>query len=167
MASRPLPLVPLALLGLLGCAAQAPDDLAQGSPGASPRPPAAVDDAPPLPAPSDLIALPSPGAALSQVPIGRLDPFAPLEGPRSGPPPITLPAGFQLRGVLRVAGRDQAFVQSASGSGVICLGPRGRCSAGSEPLLPRGTRVLAIQPRLGCITIAVAAQRQRHCLQGS
>ncbi len=164
----------LLLLGLLvSCEtappadqAQAPSTAAPASPPAQAAPSAAAPAAS-APWPSDLIGLPSPGAALNAVPIGRSDPFAPLQTPQARRATLPLPAGFQLRGLLRVNGRDQAFVQTASGSGVLCLGPRGRCSDGAEPLLPPGLQVVAIQPRLGCITVAGAGQRQRFCLQGS
>jgi len=163
-------LLGLALLG--GCGSTPSDDQSQA--GSAPLPPGsrpggdrgnagATGQAPG----ADLIPLPSPQTVLSQVPIGRTDPFAPLQGPSNPAAAVTLPAGFRLRGVLRVSGRDQAFVQSAAGSGVVCLGPQGRCSSASEPLLPRGTAVVAIQPRLGCITVAAAGQQKRYCLQES
>ena len=165
----------MALLGLAllhGCGSPFTDDLSQA--GSAPLPPGSrpgVDrgnggGAGQAPG-ADLTPLPSPQAVLGQVPIGRTDPFAPLQGPSNAAPAVTLPAGFRLRGVLRVSGRDQAFVQSVAGSGVVCLGPQGRCSPSSEPLLPRGTAVVAIQPRLGCITVAASGQRQRYCLQES
>lgn len=169
-----LSLALLPLVGLAACSAPPPEDLSQtGLPSPRSRSAAPVSDgasrgAPP---PGDLIPLPSPQTVLNRVPLGRHDPFAPLQGsqPQAQPPApaIRLPVGFRLRGVLRVAGRDQAFVQSATGSGVICLGPQGRCSAGSEPLLPKGTAVVAIQPQIGCITVAVSGQRTRYCLQAS
>lgn len=167
-----VPLALLALSSLVACSAAPPEDLSQAGAGSAATPPvpgqaAAEAGQPVAPQAPGLIPLPSPQAVLGQVPIGRTDPFAPLQGPPPAAAPINLPAGFRLRGVLRVAGRDQAFVQSAAGSGVVCLGPQGRCSAGSDTPLPRGTAVVSIQPRLGCITVAASGQRQRYCLQES
>lgn len=170
-----LPLALLTLVGLAACSAPPPEDLSQAGlpPPRSPRSGGPAVDGPAggAPPPGDLIPLPSPETVLNRVPLGRPDPFAPLQGsqPQAQPaaPVIRLPIGFRLRGVLRVAGRDQAFVQSATGSGVICLGPQGRCAADSEPLLPKGTAVVAIQPQIGCITVAVSGQRTRYCLQAS
>lgn len=164
---RPWRLALLGLVLLVSCESAPPADQAQQPapvPGAAP-PPAVPPEAAPLPA--DLTRLPSPGAALEAVPIGRADPFAPLQPANPRVAALAVPAGFQLRGLLRVGGRDQAFVQTASGSGVLCLGPRGRCSDGAEPLLAPGLQVVAIQPRLGCITLARAGQRQSFCVQGS
>ena len=164
----------LALALLVSCEGAPPVDQAQqpsppaaAAPPPAPAAPAAAAEAEAAPLPADLTRLPTPGAAQQAVPIGRADPFAPLQQANVRVAALALPPGFQLRGLLRVGGRDQAFVQSASGSGVLCLGPRGRCSDGAEPLLAPGLQVVAIQPRLGCITLASAGQRQRFCVQGS
>lgn len=174
MLCRPLAL--LALAGLAACSPSPPDASSlAGAPAPSLRPRGPAREAPlgGTPPAADLIPLPSPETVLNRVPLGRSDPFAPLQGSQPQPPSqpaapvISLPVGFRLRGLLRVAGRDQAFVQSATGSGVICLGPQGRCAADSEPLLPKGITVVAIQPQIGCILVVASGQRTRHCLQSS
>lgn len=167
---QPVPLALLALGLLAGCS-PSPEDPAQTGAVPSPPPPGAASApgsvAAEPPRNADLTPLPTPQAVLREVPIGRADPFAPLQTSQKVAPSVNLPSGFRLRGVLRVSGRDQAFVQTDNGSGVVCVGPRGLCGAGSEPLLPKGSAVVAIQPRVGCIIVAEATQRKRYCLQES
>lgn len=68
--------------------------------------------------------------------------------------------GLSLRGVLAVGGQLQALVSTATGSGAVCLGSRGRCLAEAEPLLPAGWTVQAIDLRRGCLTYSVGGKAQ-------
>lgn len=109
------------------------------------------------------------------MPRGRQDPFAAL--PRAPKPAATPPAmasagsgsagaapgaapSLSLRGVLAVGGQLQALVSTATGSGAVCLGSRGRCLAEAEPLLPAGWTVQAIDLRRGCLTYSVGGKAQ-------
>ena len=124
---------------------------------------------------SGLIPLPTPAQVEGAVPRGRQDPFAAL--PRPPKPATTPPAmasagsgsagsesgaapSLSLRGVLAVGGQLQALVSTATGSGAVCLGSRGRCLAEAEPLLPAGWTVQAIDLRRGCLTYSVGGQAQ-------
>lgn len=101
---------------------------------------------------------------------GRRDPFQPLnnavlslvssEQLDSGDPSAS--DGVSLRGVLSVGGLEQALVQTAAGSGAVCVGPGGRCpgDAGPDQLLPAGWSVLAIDLNSGCLTLANSGQPQ-------
>ena len=132
-----------------------------------------------LPAPavgSGLISLPTPSQVEGAVPRGRQDPFAAL--PRAPKPAATPSAVAQagsgstgaepgaaapslsLRGVLAVGGQLQALVSTATGSGAVCIGSRGRCLEETEPLLPAGWTVQAIDLRRGCLTYSVGGQAQ-------
>ena len=137
-----------------------------------------VDGAPRPPAPAvraGLIPLPTPAQVEGAVPRGRQDPFAALPRPPkpAATPPAMASAGsgsagaapgaapsLSLRGVLAVGGQLQALVSTATGSGAVCLGSRGRCLAEAEPLLPAGWTVQAIDLRRGCLTYSVGGKAQ-------
>ncbi|QNI80502.1 hypothetical protein SynRS9909_02532 [Synechococcus sp. RS9909] len=135
-----------------------------------------VDGAPRPPAPAvraGLIPLPTPAQVEGAVPRGRQDPFAALPRPpkpAATPPAMAASAGsgaapgaapsLSLRGVLAVGGQLQALVSTATGSGAVCLGSRGRCLAEAEPLLPAGWTVQAIDLRRGCLTYSVGGKAQ-------
>ena len=135
-----------------------------------------------LPAPavgSGLISLPTPSQVEGAVPRGRQDPFAALPRPPRPSKPAATPSAvaqagsgstgaepgaaapsLRLRGVLAVGGQLQALVSTATGSGAVCIGSRGRCLEETEPLLPAGWTVQAIDLRRGCLTYSVGGQAQ-------
>jgi hypothetical protein len=131
-------------------AAQQPDDAARQ------LPPAAVR--------AGLIPLPTPAQVKGAVPRGRRDPFASL--PLALKPAAASPAAaaavpsLSLLGVLAGGGQLQALVKTDAGSGAVCLGSRGRCLAGAEPLLPAGWTVQAIDLGRGCLTYSVGGKTQ-------
>lgn len=145
-------------------AAQQPDDAAKPLPAAAVR--------------IGLIPLPTPAQVQGAVPRGRRDPFASL--PLALKPAVastaaaaastgaaTAEAGsvpavpdINLLGVLAGGGQLQALVKTGAGSGAVCLGSRGRCLAGVEPLLPAGWTVQAIDLRRGCLTYSVGGKAQ-------
>ena len=109
------------------------------------------------------MALATPQQVLQGLPIGRLDPFAPVAA--SGAAGLTLPAGLRLRGVMRSGGRLQAIVQIGSSSGPLCLGPRGACAgSGVPPLLPPGWSVAGIDAARGQVQLRQGGQLTRLSL---
>lgn len=174
------PLLPALLLGLSGCAGA---DVA--SPTAAPPAPATLAPAsrssarrgarpvltPAAPAPAaQLTPLASPRQVVQALTIGRPDPFAPLQEPAQAAgqrraagslPPLALPPGFRLTGVMRSGGQLRAFVQVGDRSGPLCPGPRGRCPDAAEPpLLPPGWSVSGIDARNGLLALSRGGQRQ-------
>jgi len=150
--------LPLPLL-LAGC---------QGRPESSLQPPAAL---PPLPrsaveagavaggpAATGLTPLPTPQQVVTAQPVGRLDPFLPVQGAASGPggaAQATLPAGFRFQGVILSRGRAQALVQFGSESGNLRVGDAG---GRTTPLLPPGWAVGGIDVARGRLILRVSGR---------
>ena len=141
-------------LVLAGCGAPPPQALA---PARAPQRSAEVQDGTAAGQVSQgFTALATPQQVLQGLPIGRLDPFAPVTASAAG---LTLPPGLRLRGVLRSGGRLQAIVQLGGSSGPICLGPRGACpGSGVPPLLPPGWSVAGINAARGQVQLRQGAQ---------
>lgn len=166
---RRAPGLALALL-LGGCGSStvgvAPEAPATPPPGAA-QPPRAADrgaDAAPLVAPG-LTALPSERQVALAVPVGQSDPFLPqLRGPAVAPAPGMgqspggggLPEGFSFQGVILSGGVPQALVQYGAESGTLRPGDRG---GPSNPLLPAGWSVAAIDVQRGRLTLRQGGQR--------
>ena len=74
---------------------------------------------------------------------GRADPFAPLVGVPAADTQDSITGLPQLKGVLMVGDQKRAIVTTPSGSGVICVGPDGRCAEDAPLLLPTGWSVLS------------------------
>ena len=136
-----------------------------------PDPPAVSPATPP----AALTPLPTTAQVQGSVSRGRVDPFAPLAGASTG---TSVSVGgvdrttdgastaLSLQGVLAVGGQVQALVNTASGSGPVCLGKAGRCMADQTPLLPKEWSVLSIDLQRGCLTYAVDGKTQAPvCLE--
>ena len=172
--------LPLALVGLAACGRATTPDLSQ-SPSPAPAPVVAADVAqeasPGLASAPGLIPLPSRDQVLASVPEGRSDPFAPIvpSVQRVGSSEATIspaapavdasPASdMKVQGVLQVGGELRALVQTATGAGTVCVGPRGRCPGDAAALLPLGWSVQGIDLRRGCLDVMVSGQVQRRCM---
>ena len=173
---------PLVLVGLAACGRATTPDLYQ-SPSPAPSPVVAADVAPEaspgLASAPGLIPLPSRDQVLASVPEGRSDPFAPIVSSvqRVGSSEeTTSPAAadadadatpapdMKVQGVLQVGGELRALVQTATGAGTVCVGPRGRCPGDAAALLPLGWSVQGIDLRRGCLDVMVSGQVQRRCM---
>ena len=170
----------LVLVGLAACGRATTPDLSQ-SPSPAPAPVVAADVAPEaspgLASAPGLIPLPSRDQVLASVPEGRSDPFAPIVSSvqRVGSSEATIspaapavdasPASdMKVQGVLQVGGELRALVQTATGAGTVCVGPRGRCPGDAAALLPLGWSVQGIDLRRGCLDVMVSGQVQRRCM---
>ncbi|MAR05910.1 MAG: hypothetical protein CL862_02240 [Cyanobium sp. NAT70] len=116
-----------------------------------------------------LTPLPTAQQVKAAAPGGRADPFAPLPqviaqrnsdatnpmNPDAGDTDgqADLGAGLKLTGVIRVGGQQRAFVRTDRASGVVCVGPQGRCGVETPLLLPAGWSVLTIDVQRGCIRL--------------
>ena len=109
--------------------------------------------------PIGLTPLPSAEEVQQAAPGGRADPFAPLVGAEAADAqdPAT---GHALTGVLLVGDQKRAIVTTPNGSGVICVGAEGRCSADAPLLLPTGWSVLSIDVARGWIRFAMNGEPQ-------
>ena len=172
--------LPLVLVGIAACGRVTEPDLSQSS-SASPSPGVTADvtpeASPGLAAAPGLIPLPSRDQVLASVPEGRSDPFAPVV-PRAGmvgsseetasPAAVDTDAtsapDVTVQGVLQVGGELRALVQTATGAGTVCVGPRGRCPGDAAALLPLGWSVQGIDLRRGCLDVMVSGQSQRRCM---
>ena len=170
--------LPLLLVGLSACGRATAPDLSQSpSPAAAPVVAADVppEVSPGLESASGLTPLPSRDQVLASVPEGRSDPFAPVV-PRAGvlessqasmsstDADATSAPDVRVQGVLQVGGELRALVQTASGAGTVCIGPRGRCPGDAAALLPSGWSVQGIDLRRGCLEVMVSGQAQRRCM---
>ena len=172
--------LPLVLVGLSACGRATAPDLSQSpSPAAAPVVAADVppEASPGLESASGLTPLPSRDQVLASVPEGRSDPFAPIVSSvqRVGSSEATIspaapavdasPASdMKVQGVLQVGGELRALVQTATGAGTVCVGPRGRCPGDAAALLPLGWSVQGIDLRRGCLDVMVSGQVQRRCM---
>ena len=123
----------------------------------------------PPPSPSaatnGLIPLPTREQVLASVPEGRTDPFAPTvvaSSPASsqidqGSAPTT---DFSVQGVVAVGNELRALVSIPDASGMVCVGPRGRCPGDLTVLLPIGWTVQSIDLGRGCLNLSIAGQSQ-------
>ena len=172
--------LPLVLVGLAACGRATTPDLSQ-SPSPAPAPVVAADVAPEaspgLASAPGLIPLPSRDQVLASVPEGRSDPFAPIVSSvqrvesseatisPAAPAVDASPASdMKVQGVLQVGGELRALVQTATGAGTVCVGPRGRCPGDAAALLPLGWSVQGIDLRRGCLDVMVSGQVQRRCM---
>ena len=151
-------LAPVALLVVVGgCSGETPT--------ATALPPVPVKPAPlpemslPPAPPIGLTPLPSAEEVQQAASGGRADPFAPLVGaePADAQDPTT---GLALTGVLLVGDQKRAIVTTPNGSGVICVGADGRCSADAPLLLPTGWSVLSVDVARGCIRFSMNGEPQ-------
>jgi hypothetical protein len=62
---------------------------------------------------------------------------------------------------MAVGSQVQALVRTSAGSGVICVGPAGRCSANDGELLPKAWTVRSIDLQRGCFTYTVEGKAQK------
>ena len=138
----------------------------------------APDAAQNTPAPEVLVTV-TPPAALTPLPTtaqvqdsvsrGRVDPFAPVEGPQAGAGAAAgsgergagAGGAISLQGVMAVGSQVQALVRTSAGSGAICVGPAGRCSANDGELLPKAWTVRSIDLQRGCFTYTVEGKAQK------
>ena len=172
--------LPLVLVGLAACGRATTPDFSQ-LPSASPSPVVAADVAPEaspgLASAPGLIQLPSRDQVLASVPEGRSDPFAPVvssvqrvgsseetTSPAAADADATPAPDMKVQGVLQVGGELRALVQTATGAGTVCVGPRGRCPGDAGALLPLGWSVQGIDLRRGCLDLMVSGKVQRRCM---
>ena len=100
-----------------------------------------------------LTPLPSKGDVQQASPGGRSDPFGPLVG---ADPKTTI----TLTGILLVGDQKRAMVNTASGSGELCVGSKGHCGEDTPVLLPTGWSVLSIDVERGCIRLSLNDEPQ-------
>ena len=172
--------LPLVLAGLAACGRATEPDLSQFPPPvATPVGEEIVEPeaSPGLASTPGLIPLPSRDQVLASVPEGRSDPFAPVVS-RTGvvgsseetatstaaDADATPAPDMKVQGVLQVGGELRALVQTATGAGTVCVGPRGRCPGDAAALLPSGWSVQGIDLRRGCLDVMVSGQAQRRCM---
>ena len=133
------------------------------------EPPEAAQDTPvpevlgPVTPPAALTPLPTTAQVQDSVSRGRVDPFAPVVGPQAGAGAAGGSGeggGISLQGVMAVGSQVQALVRTSAGSGAICLGPAGRCSANDGELLPKKWTVRTIDLESGCLTYTVEGKAQ-------
>ena len=151
---------------VVGCGSQRADLSVQNSavvpapvPSPTPEPEPVIPAAPP----AALTPLPTTAQVQGSVRRGRVDPFAPVQGVATGTGGQAAgqgPGALTVQGVMAVGRSLQALVRTASGSGVICVGQAGRCTAEQEPLLPQQWSVLSIDLQRGCLTYAVEGKVQ-------
>ena len=120
----------------------------------------------PVTPPAALTPLPTTAQVQDSVSRGRVDPFAPVgatpAGGGSGEGGGTSGGGsISLQGVMAVGSQVQALVRTAEGSGAICVGPAGRCSANDGELLPKAWTVRSIDLQRGCFTYTVEGKAQK------
>ena len=141
-------LAPFAVLVVVGgCGGETPTATALPSVPVKPEP---LPDASATVATIGLTPLPSNEDVQQASPGGRADPFGPL----AGADPIT------LTGILLVGDQKRAMVNTASGSGELCVGSEGRCDEDAPVLLPTGWSVLSIDVERGCIRLALNDEPQ-------
>ena len=119
----------------------------------------------PVTPPAALTPLPTTAQVQDSVSRGRVDPFAPVEGPQAvagtGEEGASAGGVISLQGVMAVGSQVQALVRTAEGSGAICVGPAGRCSANDGELLPKAWTVRSIDLQRGCFTYTVEGKAQK------
>jgi hypothetical protein len=147
-----LPVVVLLLVG--GCGGDMPSGTAPPS-AATKTATSSETSAPAVPA-IGLTPLPSAEEVQKAAPGGRTDPFARLAGLDGQDSASEL----TLTGVLVVGSQQRALVATPSGTGVICVGSDGRCSADAPVILPTGWSVLSIDVDRGCIRLALNGEPQ-------
>ena len=117
------------------------------------------------PAPG-LTPLASPRQLLAAFPIGRPDPYAPLQATAAAadtaPSRSNLSAELRLLGLISGGNSAQAVVQIGDRSATLCPGLRGRCpgAAADQPLLPPGWSVERIEAAQGLLVLRQGRQRQ-------
>jgi hypothetical protein len=121
------------------------------------------------------IRLPSDEEVVDSYPVGRLDPFAPVDKQNYLPPPrfvyeqgakSSKPSGlseeqvseqtkeFIVTGVVKAAGHVSALVSNAGNSGSVRVGDQGgKPGTETQFLLPTGWKVVSISPATGSVTI--------------
>ena len=113
--------------------------------------------------PEGLTPLPSPQQVVTAQPVGRPDPFLPVQGVASpGATGATgaagapgLPAGFRFHGVIRSGGQAQALVQFGGESGSLRPGDVG---GRTTRLLPPGWAVGSIDVARGRLILRASGQ---------
>ncbi|MBV2350711.1 hypothetical protein KUL97_03195 [Synechococcus sp. HK05] len=147
-------IVALALLpALTACGSSSgPESISLSSP---PSKPAAGNpvNATPRPA-AGFTPLPTPQQVISEVGVGRVDPFAPLP-PSSGEAPPVLPEGLKFSGVILASGHAQALVQFQGNAGSLVVGDQG---GRTTDLLPQAWKVAAVDVAQGRLTLATGPE---------
>ena len=110
--------------------------------------------------PEGLTPLPTPQQVVTAQPVGRPDPFLPVQGVASpGATGATgaagLPAGFRFNGVIRTGGQAQALVQFGGESGSLRPGDVG---GRTTHLLPPGWAVGSIDVARGRLILRASGQ---------
>jgi len=146
----------LALLpALSACASSSgPETISLPPPAPNPatatKPAAAAAE--PTPAPG-FTPLPTPQQVVSEVGVGRVDPFAPLP-PATGEAAPVLPEGLRFSGVILASGRAQALVQFQGNAGSLVVGDQG---GRTTDLLPPAWRVAAVDVAQGRLILATGS----------
>ncbi|MBM5797145.1 MAG: hypothetical protein FJ060_03120 [Cyanobacteria bacterium K_Offshore_0m_m2_072] len=166
---RPIQLRPIRLLPLLLLTAcqSSPDPQAIASKAIPPLRPAKIDPAATASTATTagLTPLPSPQQVITAQPVGRPDPFLPVQGVATGGAggQPGLPPGFRFNGVIRTGGQAQALVQFGSESGSLRPGDVG---GRSTNLLPPGWAVGGIDVARGRLILRASGQAIAVSLDG-
>jgi len=144
----------LALLpALTACASTSgPETISLPPPAPKPATAAKPAAAEPTPAPG-FTPLPTPQQVVSEVGVGRVDPFAPLP-PATGEAAPVLPEGLRFSGVILASGRAQALVQFQGNTGSLVVGDQG---GRTTDLLPPAWRVAAVDVAQGRLILATGS----------
>jgi len=152
---------------------------AQPGPGGTPPASSAPERGKPAAPATGLVPLPSPRQVIAALPVGRRDPFespfpplpplptgaqaaggtAPagtLRGRTLPPPPLSLPPGFRVTGLINSGGTSEAVVEYGTLSGSLRRGDRG---GRTTDLLPGGWSVAAVDVNRGRVTLQRGQQR--------
>jgi Tfp pilus assembly protein PilP len=152
----------LLLVALLSACGSTSDASLSSVPPARRAPRPAPDQAD-LAAVPGLIQAPSPEQVVQAQSTGRLDPFAPVQNPRSaasGTAKDALPE-LRLTGLISSGRQAQALVEIGSQSGTVCVGRRGLCPGAGQPaLLPVGWSVTGIDLGRGQLVVFQGGQRR-------
>ncbi len=120
----------------------------------NPKPAAAAKPAAAEPTPAaGFTPLPTPQQVISEVGVGRADPFAPLP-PTTGEAAPVLPEGLRFNGVILASGRAQALVQFQGNAGALVVGDQG---GRTTDLLPQAWRVAAVDVAQGRLILATGS----------
>jgi hypothetical protein len=121
----------------------------------NPKPAAAEQPAAAEPTPAaGFTPLPTPQQVVSEVGVGRVDPFAPLP-PATGEAAPVLPEGLRFSGVILARGRAQALVQFQGNAGALVVGDQG---GRTTDLLPPAWRVAEVDVAQGRLILATGSE---------
>jgi hypothetical protein len=147
-------LIGLALLPAVTACASSSGPETISLPPPNPKPAASQKTAAAEPTPAaGFTPLPTPQQVISEVGVGRADPFAPLPTATGETAPV-LPEGLRFSGVILASGRAQALVQFQGNAGALVVGDQG---GRTTDLLPPAWRVAAVDVAQGRLILATGS----------